>query len=65
MKRETCRQSFLTFLAKFLPALLLSVSAGCCQRALLGKLGIQVGKHNRSVTAAVYGTAWTKPPGKE
>jgi hypothetical protein len=59
MKTDTCRLNSWTFLAKFLPALLLGVSAGYCQRALVGKSGMirtQMGKHNRSVMA-VYGTA--------
>jgi hypothetical protein len=40
-------------------SLRLDISAGYCQRALVGDSGmiiIQMGKHNRSVIVAVYGT---------
>jgi hypothetical protein len=40
MKRDTCRQNSWTFLAKFLPASLLGVSAGYCQRAVVGESGM-------------------------
>jgi hypothetical protein len=59
MYRDTCRLNSQTFLEKFLPALLLVVSAGHCQRALVGESGmirIHMGKHNISVMVAVYGT---------
>jgi hypothetical protein len=58
-KRVTCRQNLWIFFAKFLPASLLGVSAGYCQRSVLGESGMirtQMGKHSRSVVVAVYGT---------
>jgi hypothetical protein len=49
--REILRgQNARTFLSKYLPASLLSVSAGICQRALVdesGMIRIQVGTHSR------------------
>jgi hypothetical protein len=57
--RPTCRLNSRTFLAKFLPASLMGVSAGYCQRALDGESVIittQTEKHNRSVMVAVYET---------
>jgi hypothetical protein len=57
-----------TFLAKFLPASLLGVSASNCQRALVGDSGMiitQMGKHIRSVMVAVYGIPWEIPPCKQ
>jgi hypothetical protein len=44
-----CRLNSKTILAKFLPASLLGVYAGYCQRALIGEAGVirtQVGKQN-------------------
>jgi hypothetical protein len=43
----------------------LGVTAGYCQRALVDKSGMirtQIGKHNRSVMVAVYGTSFMIPP---
>jgi hypothetical protein len=48
------------------PAPLLDVCAGYNQRGLLGESGMirtQMGKHNRSVMVAVYGTPCVIPPG--
>jgi hypothetical protein len=48
----------LTFLAKSFPASLLEVSAGYCQRAVVGESGrirTQMRKQNRSVMVAVFG----------
>jgi hypothetical protein len=59
MKRNTCRLKSRTYLAKFLPASLQGVSAGYCQT--VGKLGMirpQMGKYNKSIKVAVYGTTW-------
>jgi hypothetical protein len=50
MKKDTCRQNSLTFLAKFLPASLLGVSAGYCQGALVDESGIirsEMGTRNK------------------
>jgi hypothetical protein len=50
------------------PALILGVSAGYCQRALVdgtGMIRTQMGKHNRSVMVAVYGTPCVIPPCKQ
>jgi hypothetical protein len=68
MKRDTCRQNSRTFIFKFLPASLLGVSAGYCQRTLLGKsvmIKVQMGNHNGSVTVAVSGNPCTIPPHKQ
>jgi hypothetical protein len=68
MKRDTCRLTARTFIAKFHPASLLGVFAGYCQRALASESGMirtQMGKNNRSVMVAVYETPWTIPPCKE
>jgi hypothetical protein len=49
------------------PASLLDVSAGYCQKALIGESGMiraQMGKHNRSVMVAVYGTPCATRPRK-
>jgi len=67
-ERDTCRQNSLTFLAKFLSATLLGVSAGYCQRALVGESGIiipEMGKHDRSVIVEVHGTHCALQPHKQ
>jgi hypothetical protein len=64
MKTETCRKNSLTFLAKFLPALLLGVPTGYFKRALVDESGMirtQMWTHNRleigrSVWGALYDT---------
>jgi hypothetical protein len=51
MKEILRQQNSRPFIAKFLSALLLGVSAGYCQRALVDELGMfrtQMGTHNRS-----------------
>jgi len=50
-ERDTSPAKLTAFLAKFLPASLLGVSAGICQRALVDESGMirtQMGTHNRS-----------------
>jgi hypothetical protein len=50
------------------PALLLRLSAGYCQRALVGKLGMtgsQMGKYKRQVMVAEYGTSCAIPFSKQ
>jgi hypothetical protein len=50
------------------PALLLDISAGYCQRSLMGKSRMiitQMGKHDRSVTVAEYRTPCAIPPRKQ
>jgi hypothetical protein len=52
------RQNEQTFLAKFIPASLLGVSVGICQRALLDESGMiitQMGEHSRSENSC---SAW-------
>jgi hypothetical protein len=47
---------------------LLGVSAGYCQRAVVGESGMirtQMGKHNRLIMVAVYGTPSAIPPCRE
>jgi hypothetical protein len=47
------------------PDLLLGVSAGYCQRALVresGMISTQTRKHNRTEMVAVYGTPCATPP---
>jgi hypothetical protein len=47
-----------------LPPLLLGVSAGYFQRAVVGESKVivaQMEKHNASVMVAIYGTPWTIP----
>jgi hypothetical protein len=63
-----CGQNSQTFLTKFLPASLLDVSAGYCQRALIGESGMiraQMGKHSRSVMVAAYEIPCEIPPHKQ
>jgi hypothetical protein len=68
MQRDIYRLNSRTFLGKFLPALLLGVSAGYCQRDMVDESRIirtQMGKDNRSVMVAVYGTPLAIPPLKQ
>jgi hypothetical protein len=49
-------------------ALIVGVSAGYCQKALVGKSGpirTQMAKHNRPVMVAVYERPCTIPPSKQ
>jgi hypothetical protein len=58
MKGDSYRLNSRIFLMEFLPALLLDVSTGYCQRALVseaGKIRTQMGKHSISVMVTVYG----------
>jgi hypothetical protein len=51
MKRDTCRQNSRPFLTKYLPASLLGVYAGICQRATVDEsqmIGNETGTRNRS-----------------
>jgi hypothetical protein len=61
MKICTCRQNSRPFLAKYIPALLLGVSAGVCRRARVDELGMIINEmetHNR-LMIAVHGTHYT------
>jgi hypothetical protein len=51
IKRDTCNHNSRPFLAKYLRASLLDVSAVICQRTLVDEsemIGTQMGRHNRS-----------------
>jgi hypothetical protein len=67
MKEIIRSQNSRTFMAKLF-LLRHKVSAGYCQTAVVGESGIirtQMGKHNRSVMVAVFGTPREIPPRKQ
>jgi hypothetical protein len=65
VKRDTSQAKFMAISHQAFPALLLDVSAGICQRALVDESGIivtQMGTGNRPEKVAVQGMPCVIPP---
>jgi hypothetical protein len=61
MKRDTCRLKSRTFLAKFLPALVLGVCFSLPESSGRWMIRTQMETHNRPIMVAVYGMPWVIP----
>jgi hypothetical protein len=58
MKRDTCRQNSLTFIAKFLPASLLGVSATTRAESSVDESGVSVTQIRGTIDQKMVAVAW-------